>query len=335
MSAGPTTQAAGRAGAAETGSLGLGVALMASGALVIPGIDAIAKTLGSGDPAMPAVQIAFFRFLAQMALLAPLAVALGGWAALHSRRPLLMGLRGLLIAAASIFFFAALRVMPMAETVAIFFVEPLLLTMLSAVFLRERVGWRRVAAILVGLLGAVLIVRPSFAEVGPAALLPLGAAFCFALYLLLTKLMSDENPLTLQVWSSISALGALGAVLLLGASLTAAGAAPDWASALAPIAPTLEQWALLGLLGLVATGSHFLIVIAFRHAPASTLAPFQYLEIVSATLLGWWIFGDFPDPATGAGLATWAGVVLIVGSGLFVFARERRAARQPLLEDSR
>ncbi|MEO1328893.1 MAG: DMT family transporter [Pseudomonadota bacterium] len=314
-----SSRAGDRPDAARTGLL-----MMAGATLLIPCIDAIAKILINDTPAIPAVQIAFFRFLAQIALLAPLAFLTVGWRVLKPRRFGLMALRGLLIAGAGIFFFASLKAMPLAETVAIFFVEPLLLTALSAALLGERIGWRRISAVLVGLAGAMLIVRPSFIEVGWAATLPFGAAVCFALYLLLTKILAEESAFALQFWSAVSALVVMTLAMGLGVLLldgAAGGIAREW---LAPAAPTPRQWALLALLGLIATSAHMVIVFAFQRAPASLLAPFQYLEIVGATTLGWLVFGEFPDPATPAGQATWAGVLLVVGSGLFVFARERR-----------
>ncbi len=314
---------------------GRGIALMALGTLMIPGMDAIAKTLGTGDPAAPAVQLVFYRFLIQIAALAPVVIALGGWRALRLTRPALMLGRGLLIAGASIFFFASLQVMPMAETVAIFFVEPLILTLLSALFLGERIGWRRLSAVAAGLIGALLIIRPGAGALGWSATLPLGAALCFAFYLLLTKAAAREDPWALQFWAAASAAGAMGALMLAGAWLSASGVESDVVRALSHIALRPDQWALLGAMGLIGTAAHMLVVFAFRDAPAATLAPFQYLEIVSATALGWLVFGDFPDPRSAAGSATWAGVALIVAAGLFVFQRERRIGLQPPPEESR
>ena len=97
---------------------------------------------------------------------------------------------------------------------------------------------------------------------------------------------------------------------------------------LQPSWPSLEQWMLLGLLGVIGTSAHMMVVHAFKRAPASILAPFQYLEIISATALGLLIFGDFPDAIT------WFGIAIIVGSGLYVFHREQRAVSQQPASDS-
>ena len=302
--------------APATANPALGVTLMVTAMLTVPLTDVIAKLVG--EAGTPAVQVAWARFLFQGLLLIPVILLArtpeGRRAPLWPRRPLMVAARGALIAFATCFFFAALQVMPMAETAAIFFVEPLILTLLSALVLGEAIGWRRVLAVAVGFGGAMLIVRPGAEAIGWAALLPLGAALCFALYLLLTKILADsENALTLNVWAGW--VGCMTLSLLLGAGW-AAGAAP-----LTPVMLTSEQWALLAALGAIATAAHFLIVFAFRHAPAATLAPLQYLEIVGAVAMGYWVFGDFPSATT------WAGVALIVGSGVFVFWREsvRRA----------
>ena len=289
----------------------LGVTLMVAAMLTVPVTDVIAKLVGQAGT--PVVQVAWARFFFQALLLLPIVLisvnAHGRRVPLWPQRPLMVAARGLFIAMATCFFFAALQVMPMAETAAIFFVEPLILTLLSALVLGETIGWRRVLAVVTGFGGAMLIVQPGTEAIGLAALLPLGAALCFALYLLLTKILADsENALTLNLWAGMVGCLVLSALLVLG-----------WATGvdgLTPVSSTPMEWALLVALGVIATGGHFLIVYAFRHAPAAVLAPLQYLEIVGAVTLGYWVFGDFPEPLT------WAGVAVIVGSGMFVFWRE-------------
>ena len=201
--------------------------------------------------------------------------------------------------------------MPIADAIAIFFVEPLILTLISAVFLGEKIGWRRLAAVAVGFIGALIVIRPSFINVGWPALLPLATAFCFAIYLALTRsLANDVGPLAIQALTGYAGCLTLSIAIGLGMLFGIDAALPIW--------PTPRQWSLLIVLGVIATGAHLLIVMAFRLTSASILAPFQYLEIISATLLGLLIFGDFPQPIT------WLGVAIIVGSGLFVYWRERR-----------
>ncbi|MGI9508813.1 MAG: DMT family transporter [Geminicoccaceae bacterium] len=283
--------------------------MMAAGVIVIPGIDAIAKFLSE---TLPPGQIAASRFLFQLALLLPIVLVAGR--PLRSRHPGLNALRGGLIASATLLFFWALSYLPIADTVAIFFVEPLILTLISAVFLREPVGWRRLTAVVVGLVGALLVIRPSFQTIGWPALLPLGAATCFAVYLALTRrVVAADDVLTMQLWAGFFGLIMLGLALIGGNAADIEVLDPAW--------PSVSEWLWMAALGAIATSGHLLIVGAFRRAPPSILAPFQYLEILGATLLGVLIFGDFP------GLLTWLGILIIVASGLYVFHRERRLAR--------
>lgn len=297
-----------------------GLALMVGAMLYLPLIDVFAKLLGSGGgeiaarldlgPPVPALEIAWARLVIQAALVTPILLLVAGRRGLRPNRPALSALRGVLIAMATGLFFTGLQFLSIAECISIFFVEPLFLTVLSSVVLGEPIGWRRVSAVLVGLAGALLIIQPRFVEIGWPALLPLGAALCFAFYLLLTKILAaNENALTLHLWA-----GGAGGLLMTLALI--AGAASGQAE-LTPIWPTERQLYLMLALGLVATSGHFLVVLAFRHAPASLLAPFQYIEIVSATLLGYFVFSEFPGPLS------WLGVAIIVGSGVFVIFRER------------
>lgn len=301
------TAASGRPGRSETET---GMLLMALAMLTLPCIDAIAKHTGER---LPSAEIALARFVVQSLILLPLLrrgdlrTALSAWPA-HAAR-------GALIAGATILFFTALKFLPMADAIAIFFVEPLLLTLLSALFLSEGIGWRRLSAVAAGFAGALLIIRPTLEDVGWPALLPLGAALCFALYLVLTRSLSQTaGPVTMQFTAGLSGAVTVGAALAFGA---ATGFMPTM---FGPVAPTAVELVWLAALGCIATAGHILVVHAFRRAGAGILAPFQYLEIISATALGFLIFGDFPDSVT------WIGIAVIVGSGLYVFHRERRLA---------
>lgn len=287
-----------------------GMALMVAAMLMVPVMDAIGKHLAQF---MTPSQITWSRFFFQAVLLLP--VMLVGGRRLPRTGLWLHAARGFLTAAATLCFFAAVAVMPLADALAIFFVEPLLLTLLSAVFLGEKVGWRRLSAVAAGLAGALVVIRPSFAVFGVHALLPLGAALSFALYLLLTRrLARHEDAAVLQFSAGVTACLFMSGALLAGALLEVPALAPSW--------PTPGEWLLMLLLGMIATLGHMLVVVAFRLAPAGVLAPFQYLEIISATILGLAFFGDFPDATT------WLGIALIVGSGLYVFHRERMLARR-------
>ncbi|SLN19351.1 Riboflavin transporter [Roseovarius litorisediminis] len=291
-----------------------GILLMVGFAVLAPAMDACAKLIGDG---VAVAQIAATRFVVQSALLLPLAASFG-W--LHRPRTGEIGLhliRSVLLLVATAFFFTALQYMPMADAISVFFVEPFILTLLGGLLLGEQIGPRRYIACAVGFVGAMLIIQPSFEEVGAVALLPLVTAACFAFYMILTRRMATRmHPITLQAYTGIAALVIALPVLL---AFDGSGVGP-----LDPVWPEMREVKLLAALGLIATLSHVCISFALAFAPASLLAPLQYLEIVTATVLGFYIFSDLPD-----GL-TFLGIALIVASGLFVFLRERHLQRRPV-----
>ena len=295
----------------------LGVLLMIVFALMGPMIDLFAK-LASAE--IPVAQAVAARFTVQSALLLPVAALTG---VLHRPTAREAGrhlLRAAFLLLATGCFFAALKVMPMADAISIFFVEPFILTLLGGLLLGEAVGRLRLIACAVGFGGALLIVKPSFAVFGPVAMLPLGTAGFFAGYMILTRRMAVAmHPVTMQAYTALAAM-----LLILPVLALADGSGSPL---LDPVWPDLRYGAYLLGIGVVATVSHLFISYALRFAPATTIAPLQYLEIVSATMLGLWVFGDFPDALT------FAGIAIIVGCGLFVFLRERqisRRARGPL-----
>jgi S-adenosylmethionine uptake transporter len=277
--------------------------------LLLPGIDAIAKWL-SGS--VSSGQVTWSRFLFQIILMSPLLLRTRGpWLtpALY-----LHAARGAMIAFATLFFFSGLAYLPLADAIAIFFIEPLLVTLLSAVFFKEVIHWRRISAISLGFVGAMIIIRPTFSEVGFVALYPVAAACCFSTYILLTrKLVRNEDPIRLQFFAGIFGFLVMGIALGFGSANEIAILSAVW--------PTMKEWLLLATLGIIATGCHLLVTYAYRLASIGILAPFQYVEIIGATILGLIVFNEFPDPAT------WLGVAIIVASGMYVFHREARLAR--------
>ncbi len=289
----------------------LGIAFMVAFALIAPIMDACAKATPDYIPVM---EILGFRFGIQLLLLLPLALALKIAHRPGLREAGLHLARGFLIMAATGLFFAALRDMPLANAIAIFFVEPFILTVLGGLFLGEAVGVRRLTACGIGFAGALLVIQPSFSELGLVALYPLGTALCFALYMVMTRRMATRmSPITLQAYTAIAA------TLLILPLLAAFDGTGN--TALDPAMPYgIAIYTLLGV-GVVSTLSHLCISLALKFAPAATIAPLQYLEIVSASVLGYLVFQDIPDRLTLLGIA------IIVGSGLYVFMRERRLER--------
>lgn len=288
-----------------------GVVLMAVAMLVLPCMDAIAKYMATFADMSPG-QVTFYRFFFQMVSTIPLIFTAAGSAMMRPKRPWMNLLRGAIHGAASLLFFAAVKYMPLADVFAIYFVEPFILTAMSAVFLGERVGWRRWLAIVIGFGGALIVIQPSFVLFGWTALLPVACAFLYSVYLFMNRAIGDADlPLTMQT------IAGFGGTLFMGAALFAGDTA-----GIADFAPSLPTSVfavfLLLILGALSGYAHMLVVRAFRLAPLSLLAPFQYFEIISATVLGYAIFGDFPTPSK------WLGIAIIVLSGLFIIWREHR-----------
>jgi S-adenosylmethionine uptake transporter len=291
--------------------VGLGLFLMVLSVLVSPIIDIFAKLAVTS---VPATEITFVRLLFQMAVLGPICLLRGTLFDVTWRKTGLHAARGLLMAITMITFVTPLAVMEVADAIAIFFVEPIILTILGSIVLKETIGWRRYTACGVGFFGSLLVIQPSLQEVGPIALFPVVSAFSLALFFLLTRLVSQsEDPWSMQFYAGF--WGALFSGLLL-LSGTAAGI-----TILTPVMPDAENMVYIAGAAAAATVAGVLGVYAYRAAPASTLAPLQYLEIVSATILGWWVFGHLPDALK------WVGIAIIIGSGLYVIFRERQLNR--------
>lgn len=220
---------------------------------------------------------------------------------LQSRRLGLQLLRSLFLVGTTGCFFLALSLMPLADASAMMLVAPLVVTALSVPLLGEPVGLRRWSAVLVGFLGALLILRPGAGVFGWAALLPLAAASIYALYQIATRLLAASDPPE----TTILYTGLVGALA---------------ASALVPWywqAPDAAGWAGMALVGLLGGASQFALIKAFQSAPAAVVSPFGYSNMVWATLYGVALFGEFPDAAT------LAGACVLIASGLYVWYRER------------
>jgi len=221
---------------------------------------------------------------------------------LRTRRPALQVARGATLALATLLFFSALSLMPIAEASAITFVSPLLLTALSVLLLRERVppvAWVAVAA---GFMGVLIIIRPGGAVFSPAAVLPLATACCFAGYQIMTRQLAGvDSSFTTLFYSAI-----------VGTALTSLVVPFFWHPP-----ENVVHGLLLAMLGVLGAIGHFVLIRAFHHAPASVLAPFVYSQLVAVLILGYAVFGEFPDGWSLAGMA------IIVASGVFIALRAR------------
>lgn len=284
----------------------LGIALMLLFCALAPLGDGVAKMLGG---IVPLAVLLLVRFATQALLLSPL--ALGPAPRLTARQWRLIVLRTGLHMLGIGMMFSALRFLPLADAIAIAFVMPFLMLLLGKYVLHEAVGPRRLGACIVGFAGTLLVVQPSFAEVGAPALLPVGVAVCFALFMLTTRqLARDVDPIRLQALSGWIA----SAVLLLALLLWAEdfGARQFW--------PDTRVLVLLAVLGVVGTAAHLAMTWALRLAPSATLAPMQYLEIPFATAIGWILFRDLPN-----GMAA-LGIAVTIAAGLYIVWREHRPA---------
>ena len=281
-----------------------GILLMVAAVGFFVTMDTIAKYLSRW---YPVPLIVWARYVSNLALLLAFLAARGELRLLRSARPGLQFARGLLLALATLLFFTSLSVLPLADANAIGFVMPLFVAALAVPMLGERLEPARLLAILAGLVGALIIVRPGSDLFTPYALLPLGMAVCNALYQILTRKVAGlEPPLTSLVWGAI-----VGAVLL-------SAAAPFvWVTPQAA-----SHGALIVVIGVLASVGHFLLIKAYDHASATLLAPFTYTALVWAVVLGWLVFGDFPDGWSLVGMS------VIVLSGLVLANRQRLTTRR-------
>jgi drug/metabolite transporter (DMT)-like permease len=289
---------AARSNAAGSGTmLGIGLTLVAIGLFTT--MDTIGKTLMAHYPFQ---QVVWARYFFQCTLMLVMLPRLGIIGFLRTRRHGLQIGRGLLLAVATICMFGAISVVPLADAYTITFTAPLLVTALSVPLLKEKVGWRRWSAVLIGFAGVLIVIRPGFGEVPWQLMLPLVTAACFALYQILTRLVSVdpcETPFVMLFY-----------VAWVGAVLMTLMVPFYWQ----PVALVHWPW-LMAMGGLGAIG-HLILIRALVIAPASLIAPFTYSQIIWALLAGYFVFGDVPD--------VWMliGCSVIVGSGLFVFYRE-------------
>ena len=282
----------------------LGVILMLSAMAVLPFLDVVAKFLG--QQGVPIMQIVWARMAFGTVLTLPFALRIAGPAGLVPARPVYHGFRAGFLIAATFLFFGALRYLSIADALSIFFVQPLIVTALSPLILGERVGPRRWGAVVVGFIGILIILRPGFQAVNLGSLLALGAGACLALYFLMTRRMAGQTHALVTTFHTS----------VIGAVITSILAAVVWQT------PTLAQWGMFALVGGIATFGHFLIVRAYDHAEASLLAPLAFTEIIMATAVGWWFFGDFPDGWT------FAGVGVLISCAIYISARERKVSGQ-------
>jgi drug/metabolite transporter (DMT)-like permease len=290
-----------------------GVVLMLAFCALAPLLDVSAKLAAEGG--MPVGQITTARFVVQGLLMLPVVLVMGLGLHLSPRALAFTTLRAVFLILSTFSFVSGIAVMPVADALAIAFVEPFILLILGSLIFGDQVGPRRIAACAVGFCGALFVIQPSLQVFGLVALWPLGTAFFFAFYMLVTRSIAGYmHPVTMQFHTSWTGLLICLPVML---AFNGSGIGP-----LDPIWPTGLNWLWLVGVGFWAAVSHMCMTYALKFAPSATLAPLHYSEIVVAVILGYLIFGDFPNALT------WVGIAIIVASGLYIIYRERVTARQ-------
>lgn len=279
-----------------------GIALLVASTFFFSGADVLTKVLASS---LPVVEIAWIRYVAFTLLILPVLLSNGVMESTRSRRPGLQLVRGLATVGSALLFTASLPLLPVADATAINFVSPILITALSIPLLGEVVGWRRWTAAMTGLIGVLIVVRPGTGAFETAAILPLLAAASWAGAAVVTRMMSGtDRPITTLAYSALVGTGILSLIV--------------------PFVWVVPSWSDLGLgacIGILSTAGHWLVVLAYRHAAASRVAPFSYVQLIWAGALGFLVFGSVPDRWTVLG----AGVIVL--SGLYTAHRERVRGR--------
>ena len=294
----PEKKPAARKAPARTDHPFKGIALILASTVFLGVSDVTAKYLSA---TLPSIEIAWIRFLTFALIMSPAMMPGSPLFALRTGRLGLHVMRGAALVGSSLFFISGLRYLPIAEASATGFVAPLLVTALSIFFLSEKVGLRRWLATAVGLFGVLIILRPGTSAFHAAAIFPLISAVAWACTLILTRMMSGrEHVLTTMTYSAIAGLCILTALVPF-----------VW------ITPTWHDIAFGVFIGIASTAGQWIVVLAFRYADASVLAPFSYTQLLWVSILGFLVFGEVPD------IWTVTGAVFIVGSGLYTAHRER------------
>ena len=284
-----------------------GIGLMLTGVFLFSFNDAVGKWLVA---TYSVGQLLLIRSATTLILLAPFIWWAGRDAFVSAPRPGLQVLRIVLSTLEVAMFFWAVGNLPLADAVTFYLAGPIYVTAISALFLGERVGWRRWSAVLAGFLGVVIALRPSAATLTLPALIALGGSLAFALLMIVTRVLRETNDTVLIATQYVGTL-AFGAVT-----------AP-----LAWVTPTVHDLTFLSGFGVVSIIALYCVNRSLKLAPASVVVPYQYTLILWAVILGWRVFGEIPDGFTLAGGA------IIIAAGLFIFWREQAAASKQAMRE--
>ncbi len=269
------------------------IILNASAWMIVPVMDGLAKYLSSS---MDVLQLTWARYFFSVIFTLILILFFYRQSLVWTKKPALQLIRGLIFVFSTYLFFYSISEISLPKALTLVFVAPICVTALSPFFLNEKVGIRRWFAVCLGFLGTIVVIRPGYIEINLPTLAALGNGICYSFYLIITrKLSKSDNPLLTLLLS-----GLIGTVII---------------SLLMPSvweAPTVNQWIMMSLMGLIASVAHLLLILSLKYADASKLAPLGYTELITNMLISYYFFNELPDNWT------YLGLFIIVLSGLYI-----------------
>ena len=265
--------------------------------VMLPIMDGFAKYLSS---TLPVLQITWSRYFFTVVIALPIMLIFFRKNLTWTEQPKLQLIRGLLLFCANVLFFYSISIISLSKALTLAFIAPLIVTILSPVLLGEKVGLRRWAAVIIGFIGSLIVIRPGFVEINLASIAALGTGVLYGFYLIVTrKLHNSDHPLL-----TLLLTGVVGAILGTMIMPTV------W------VQPTITEWYMMFAIGFFASIGHLFLILSLRYADASKLAPFGYFEIVTNIIIGFYFFNHFPDNWT------FLGLFIIMSTGVYIFRRE-------------
>ena len=263
---------------------------------ILPIMDGFAKYLSAE---MPVIQIIWARYFFMVLITVPLFLFFSKNKYILPKNLPIQFLRSIFLFLSTICFFYAISVLSLAKALTLAFIYPMISTLLSSIILKEKVGIKRWIAVIIGFIGALIVLRPGFDIIHLASFAGLGTGVAYAFYVISTKKLSNDNAFLTLTFS-----GLVGAVII---------------SFFVPfvwVNPNYQQWIFMIALASFGTLGHFFLILSLKFADASKLAPLGYFEIVTNIIIGYYFFGDFPD------FWIWLGLFIIVSSGIYISIRE-------------
>ena len=265
--------------------------------IMLPIMDGFAKYLSS---TLPVLQITWSRYFFTVVIALPIMLIFFRKNLTWTEQPKLQLIRGLLLFCANVLFFYSISIISLSKALTLAFIAPLIVTILSPVLLGEKVGLRRWAAVIIGFIGSLIVIRPGFVEINLASIAALGTGVLYGFYLIVTrKLHNSDHPLL-----TLLLTGVVGAIL--GTMIVPT----VW------VQPTITEWYMMFAIGFFASIGHLFLILSLRYADASKLAPFGHFEIVTNIIIGFYFFNHFPDNWT------FLGLFIIMSTGVYICKRE-------------